>query len=81
MQINKESIKKDKDGNYKSVNIPYRLKFIDSFRFMSASLSSLGDDLSDGLHSNKGTNCESSLDYMKVEDNQLIFECLNCKSQ
>ena len=44
---------------------------------MSTLLSSLVNNLSDGLHSNKCTSCESSLDYMKFEDNQLIFECLN----
>ena len=49
MQINKI----DEDGNNKMVNIP--LKSIDSFRFMSTSLSSLIDNLSDGLHSNKCT--------------------------
>ena len=45
---------------------------------MSTSLSSLVDNFSDGLHSNKYTNCESSLDYLKVEDNKLILERLNC---
>ena len=45
---------------------------------MSTSLSSLVDNLSDGLHSNKCTNCKSALDYMKFEDNQLTFEYLNC---
>ena len=45
---------------------------------MSTSLSSLVHNLSDGLHINKFTNYKSSLDYMKVEDNQLIFKCLNC---
>ena len=43
---------------------------------MSTSLSSLVDNLSDRLHSNKCKDCESSLDYMKVEHNQLIFKCL-----
>ena len=38
VQINKEIIKKDKNGNCKTVNIPYKLKFIDSSRFMSNSL-------------------------------------------
>ena len=45
---------------------------------MSTSLSSLVDNLSDGLHSNKCTNCKSTLDYLKFEDNQLTFEYLNC---
>ena len=79
VEINKEIIKTDKDGNDRIVNIPYKLKFIDSFRFMSTSLSSLVDNLSGGLNSNKCTDCKSSLDYMKVENGQLKFKCLDCK--
>ena len=44
---------------------------------MSTSLLNLVDNLFDGLHSNKCTDCISSLDYMKVEYPQLIFKCLN----
>ena len=44
---------------------------------MSTLLSSLVDNLSDGLHSNECTNCNSSLDYMKVENNQFMFKCLS----
>ena len=68
--INNEITKTDEDNNKKTIQIPYKLKFIDSFRFMSASLSSLVDNLSDGLHSNKCTKCNSSLHSMKVKDNQ-----------
>ena len=60
------------------MTIPYKLKFIDNFRFMLTSLSSLVDNLSDRLHSNKCTDCKSSLDYINVESPQLIFKCLNC---
>ena len=76
--INKKITKMDKSGNVKIVNIPCKLKFIGSFRFISTSLSSFVDKLSDGLHSNKCTDCKSSLHYMKVEGSQLIFKCLNC---
>ena len=34
-------------------SIKYNIKFIDSFRFMSSSLSSFVDNLSEGLHSDK----------------------------
>ena len=42
--------------------ITYKLKFIDSFRFMSTSLSSLVDNLSEKLHSDKCKDCKSELD-------------------
>ena len=40
--------------------ITCKIKFIDSFRFISCSLSSLADNLSEGLHNNKYTNCKSN---------------------
>ena len=69
-------IKKELDN---SKTITYKLKFIDSFRFMSTSLLSLADNLSDGFHSNKCIDCRSSLDYMITRDDQLIFRCFECK--
>ena len=45
----------------------------DSLRFMSSTLSSLVDNLSEGLHSDKCTDCKSCLDYMVFKDDQLIF--------
>ena len=39
--IKEQTTKIDKDGNDEIVNISYKIKFIDSFRFMSSSLSSL----------------------------------------
>ena len=69
-------IKKELDN---SKTITYKLKFIDSFRFMSTSLSSLVDNLSDGFHCNKFIVCKSSLDYMITRNDQLIFRCFECK--
>ena len=77
--IKKEITKKDKDGNDKITTISYKIKFIDSFRFMSTSLSNLVDNLSEGLHTDKCTDCELHFDYMSIEDNQLIFRCFGCK--
>ena len=64
-------IKKELDNGK---TITYKLKFIDSFRFMSTSLSSLVHNLSEKLHSDKCKDCKSELDYMSVKDNQLILE-------
>ena len=62
----------------------YKIKLIDSFRFMSIPLSSLASNLSDGIYRDKCTCCKSCLDYMSVKDDQqsctqLIFRCFKCK--
>ena len=62
------TIKKELDN---SKTITYKLKFTDSFSFMSTSLSSLVDNLSDGLHCDNCIDCKSSLDYMITLDNAL----------
>ena len=69
-------IKKELD-NGKSIT--YKINFIDSFRFMSSSLSNLVGNLSEGLHSGKCTDCKSCLDNMMFKDDQLIFRCFECK--
>ena len=78
--IKKKITKIDKDGNDNIVNISYKIEFINSFRFMSSSLSSLVSNLSDGLHSDKCTDCKSCLDYMITKDDHLIFRCFECKN-
>ena len=61
------------------MKISYKIKFIDSFRFMSSSLSSFVDNLSEGLHSDRCTHCKSCLDYMMFKDDQLILRCFESK--
>ena len=64
----------------KNMEITYKIKFIDSYRFMSMPLSKLIDNLSEGIHYNKCTDCESCLDYVRSTENEkLIFKCFNCK--
>ena len=47
--------------------ITYKIKFIDSFRFISSPLSNLVDDLSGGFHNYKCTNCNSCLDCISAK--------------
>ena len=65
-------IKKELDNNK---TITCKLKFIDSFRFMLASLSNLLDNVSEKLHGGKCRDCKSE----SFEYNQLIFQCFECK--
>ena len=51
-----------------------RLEFIDSFRFMSTSLSNLADQLY-----NNCFDCKNLLDYMVFKDNKVVFRCFECK--
>ena len=45
---------------------------------MPSSLSSHIDNLTEGLHNDKCTDCKSYLKYMSTKDNQLMFKCLKC---
>ena len=73
----------------KDIEITYKIKFIDSYRFMSMPLSKLIDNLSEVIHNNTCVDCKSCLDYVrstsvygtytKTKNEKLIFKCFNCK--
>ena len=61
------------------MEIIYKIKFVDSLRFMATSLSKLEDNLTEGIQNDKCINCKSDISYMKAIDETLIFRCFNCK--
>ena len=66
-------IKKELD---KGKSITYKIKFIDSFRFMPCSLSNLVDNLSD-INCEK---CDNNCENIGFKDNYLLLECSNCNA-
>ena len=72
-------LKKEIKNKNKIIEITYKIKFIDSFRFMSTLLSRLVDNLSEGIYNNRYVDCKSCLEYMKNKDEKLIFRCFSCK--
>ena len=72
-------VKKEIKNKKNVIEITYKIKFIDSYRFMSTSLSKLVDNLSEGTHDNRCVDCKSFLYYMKTKNEKLIFRCFTCK--
>ena len=63
----------------KDMEITYKIKFIDGFRFMATSLSKLVDNLTEGIYNNKCLDCNSCLDYVRITKNEkLLLKCFNC---
>ena len=72
-------IKKELDNGK---TITYKLKFVDSFRFMSTSLSKLVDNLSE-IYFKKciDKNCKSECEFKGLKNNKLSYNCKECRKK
>ena len=77
-------IKRESDNGKK---IAYKLRFIDTFRFMSTSLSELLDNMTGIFNS---IECKSCIEKIKINSeccffglktNRLIYKCKECKEE
>ena len=65
----------------------YKLKFIDSFKFMSDSLSNLVDNTSGIYNSIECKSCieqikiNSECCFVRLKNNRLIYKCKECKEE
>ena len=71
----KKVIKIDKDGNESVETISYKIKFINSVRFIATSLSNLVDNLAEGIHKIKCKDCDCFLEYGSVRENLIRCKC------
>ena len=65
----------------KNIDITYKIKFIDSFRFMATSLSTLVDNLTENVHNDKCDKCESNLCFVRAMNETLLFKCIDCEKE
>ena len=75
--IKKEITKIDKDSNESVVTISNKIKFIDSTRFATTSLSNFADNLAEGIHKIKCKDCDCFLEHESVKDNLIKYKCLS----
>ena len=59
------------------ITVTYKIKFIDSVSFMSSSLSSLADNLAEGLYKETCKDCKSDLKCVVVKDSVTV-NCVDC---
>ena len=76
--IGKDITSTDKGDNESVVTIFYKIKFIDSARFMASSLSNLVDNLVEGIHKIKRRDCDCFVEYESVKYDLIKCKCLSC---
>ena len=68
----------DKVGNQNIVTISYKIKFIDSAKFMMSSLLNLVDILENEIHKVKCKDCGCFLKCKTLNENLIKYKCLSC---
>ena len=68
----------DRDGHENVVTVSYKIKFIDSARFMPSSLWNLVDNLAKGIDKTKYKDCDCFLEYESGMDNLMKYKYLSC---
>ena len=61
----------------KVLSLYLKMKFIDSARFMSISLSNFVDNLAEGIHKIKCEDCDCFPEYKSVRENLVKYKCLS----
>ena len=70
------------NGEEITKTISYRLQLIDSARFIAGSLSNLVEDLAEGIHKIKCTNCNNCCpEYTNAKDDLTEYKCLCCSKK
>ena len=77
LQWKKKLQKRDKTGNENVITISYKIKFIDSARFMATSLSNHVDNLTEGIHRIKCKYFDCFLEYESVKENSIKYKYLS----
>ena len=62
----------------KVLSLSYKIKFIDSARFMVISLLNLVDNVTEGIHKIRSKDCDCFLEHESVQDNLIKYKCLSC---
>ena len=73
----KEVITVDDDVKESVATISYKIKFIDSARFMASSVWNLVHSLVEGIHKIKCKDGHCFLEYESVKDNSIKYKCLS----
>ena len=76
--IEKNIRKIDKDDNEYIITISYKIKLIDSEKFIGSLLSNLVNNLIEEIHKIKCKGCDCFLKYESMKKNLIEYKCLSC---